>query len=170
MMSVLLIVDVQKGFITSCSSHVLSGLERLQHQFDHVIFTKFYNPDPSPFRKILDYQKMPPGDDDTQLAIKPRDGAIIVERALYTCVTAELLAHLQRLKAKEVYVCGIATEACVLKTVADLFENNIRPYLIEDGCASDQDKHYHDIAVELIAKLVGKQNVIRLDELNEAAA
>lgn len=165
MLDVLIIVDVQKGFITEYSQHVLSKLDKLQHEFAHVIFTKFYNPDPSPFRKILDYQKLPPGHNDTALAITPRPDAIIIERPLYTCVTTELREYLEKLNAKEVYVCGVATEACVLKTVLDLFEHDIRPYVIEDICASDQDKHYHNIAIELLKKLVGKEQIISLDKL-----
>jgi nicotinamidase-related amidase len=168
MADTLLIVDAQKGFVTACSKHVLPHLGKLQHQFKHVIFTKFYNPDPSPFREILDYHKLPPGDSDTEFSINPREGSIIIERPLYTCVTPELLEQLKKLDVREVYVCGIATEACVLKTVLDLFENNIRPYVIEDICASDQDKHYHDSAIELMKKLVGKEQIISLNKIHEA--
>jgi nicotinamidase-related amidase len=165
MPKILIIIDAQKGFITEYSSHVLLRLDKLQYQFKHVIFTKFYNPDPSPFREILDYQKLSSGDSDTELAISPREDAIIIERPLYTCVTDKLREHLKKLSAEEVYVCGVATEACVLKSVLDLFEYNIRPYVIEDICASDQDKHYHDIAIELMKKLVGKDQVITLDKV-----
>jgi len=170
MPKILIVVDAQKGFITECSAHVLEKLDKLQHQFEHVIFTKFYNPDPSPFHEILDYQKLSPGDDDTKLALTTRKDAIMIERPLYTCVTPEFLAQLKSWKAKEVYVCGVATEACVLKTVLDLFEHNIRPYVIEDICASDQDKRYHDIAIELMKKLVGQEQIIKLDALSECRA
>jgi nicotinamidase-related amidase len=169
MPGILIIIDAQKGFITRCSSHVLEQLDRLQHQLNHVIFTKFYNPDPSPFREILDYQKLSPGDSDTALALTPRQDAIIIDHPLYSCVTRELCEHLEKLGAREVYVCGVATEACVLKTVLDLFEHNIRPYVIEDICASDQDKHYHDIAIELMKKLVGEKQIIKLSAVCEAA-
>ncbi|HEU5048220.1 MAG TPA: isochorismatase family cysteine hydrolase [Rickettsiales bacterium] len=166
MSDILIIVDAQKGFITQCSSHVLEKLNTLQHQFKHVIFTKFYNPDPLPFRNILDYQKLTPGHSDTDLALTAREDAVIIERPLYTCATQELCEYLTRLQAREVYVCGVATEACVLKTVIDLFELNIRPYVIEDICASDQGEHYHNIAIELMKKLVGKEQVIKAEQLN----
>ena len=67
----------------------------------------------------------------------------------------------ERRRIREVYVCGIATEACVMKTVIDLFELSIKPWVIEDLCASDQDVHYHNIAIELMAKLVGKEHIIK---------
>jgi nicotinamidase-related amidase len=161
----LILVDIQKGFVTDCSKHLLPLVSKVQNDFKHVIFTKFYNPTPSPFREILDYQKLPPGDEETNLAIEPRPDALIVERPLYTCVTQELLDHLARLGTDEVLVCGIATEACVLKTVLDLFERNIKPWVVENLCASDQEKRYHDMAIELIAKLIGPEHVISRNDL-----
>ncbi len=156
---------MQKGFITPCSHHLLPLLSKIQYDFDHVIFTKFYNPNPSPFREILDYQKLAPGSEDTKLALVPRKDAFIVDRPYYTCVTASLREHLEERNVSEVFICGVATEACVLKTVLDLFEHNIRPWIIEDLCASDQNKHYHDIAIELMAKLVGKDHIIHMRDL-----
>lgn len=157
---ILLAVDLQRGFITEHSRHIVEPITELQHAFDEVIFTRFFNPDPSPFREILGYDKLSPGDVDGEFVIEPRSDAIVIERPHYTCVTALLERYLSRNRPAEVYVCGVATEACVLKTVADLFEKNIRTYVIADLCASDQDEHYHDIALELIAKLVGKHQVI----------
>jgi nicotinamidase-related amidase len=139
-------------------------------KFDYVIATKFYNPDPSPFREILDYQKLSPGDSETQFAFTPRNDAHIIERPLYTCVNELFKGHIKQLNIREIYVCGIATEACVLKTVLDLFESNIRSWLITDLCASDQEDKYHEIALKLIGKLINTIHLIDskqvLQELN----
>lgn len=156
----LLAIDLQRGFVTEHSRHVLAPIAELQHAFDEVVFTRFFNPVPSPFRDILGYDKLGPGDMDGELAIDPRPDAMIIERPHYSCVTELLERRLAHHSPAEVYICGIATEACVLKTVADLFERNIRPLIIADLCASDQDPHYHAIALELMAKLVGKPHVI----------
>lgn len=169
MASVLLIVDVQKGFVTDCSRHVVAPIEKLQQRFAHVIATKFYNPDPSPFRDILGYDKLAPGSPETSLAFLPAPGAIIVERPLYTCVNEELRRQLQRMDATEVYVCGIATEACVLKTALDLFEDNLRCWILRDLCASDQGDKYHIMALELIGKLIKDTHLIDSRVLYEPA-
>ena len=163
---ILIAIDLQRGFVTDCSRHVLAPIARLQDRFEQVVFTRFYNPESSPFRRILDYQKLSPGSDETELAITPRTDARILARPLYTCVTDELRGWLRQWRAEEVHICGIATEACIFKTVADLFEADIRPWVIEDLCASDQDKRYHDMAIELMAKLVGKEYIIRSAELD----
>lgn len=163
---VLIIVDAQKGFITKHSEHVLDPIDKLQSRFKgNVIFTKFHNPPHSPFRNILDYQKLAPSDKNTMLAIPQRDDATIIDRPYYTCVTQELKQKLTELSVDEVALCGIATEACVLKTALDLFESSIRTWILKDLCASDQDVRYHDMALELLGKLIGQQHIIQSDTL-----
>ena len=157
---VLLVVDVQKGFVTPESRHVVQPLENLQYEFHPVIFTKFYNPDPSPFRRILGYDKMAPKSEETELALTPRDEAIIISRPIYSSVTEPLLVRLRTWGLKEVFVAGIATEACVLKTVMDLFELNIRPWVMEDLCASDKDRSFHDAGIKVMGKIIGPQHII----------
>ena len=169
MPAVLIVVDLQSGFVTECSAHVVELINRIQHRFDHVVFTKFYNPDPSPFRSILRYNKMSPRSPETELALEPKFGATLIERAFYSSVTGEMLSCLATHGVKEAYVCGIATEACVLKTVVDLFEHGIRPIVIEDLCASDKEVHYHHMAIELIGKLIGPHNLIRLKDLPDCS-
>jgi nicotinamidase-related amidase len=166
--NVLLIVDVQKGFVTPHSAHVLAPLERLQHAFRHVVFTKFHNPDPSPFRDILYYDKLPPGSAETELAIRPRSDAVIIDRPLYTCLTEDLQEHLRAWRATEVCIGGIATEACVLKSVTDLFEHNITPWVLEDLCASDKDRHFHDYAIEIIGKLIDPGHIIQSSDIGKS--
>ena len=158
--TILIAVDIQKGFVTPASAHVVAPLAALQDRFDHVIFTRFHNPDPSPFREILNYHKLAPDSEETRLALKPRADAILIDRPLYTCVTAELRQILRRLDAREVYVAGIATEACVLKTVVDLFEVSIVPWVLEDLCASDKERHFHDYAIEIMGKLIDPGHII----------
>ena len=157
---VLIIVDAQKGFITGASEHLLRPLAAVQHEFEQVVFGKFLNPDPSPFRRILDYHKLAPGSKDTELALTPRHDALLVEHSTYSCLTRELRQYLKGIGAREVHVCGIATEACVLKTAIDLFEADIRPRIIRELCASDQDVYYHDAGLALLTKLIGRDCIV----------
>ena len=158
---VLIVVDVQAGFVTPHSQHVIKPLENLQYEFDHVIFTKFYNPEPSPFRRILGYDKMAPKSPETELALQPREDAVIISRPIYSCVTEPILVRLKTWGVREVFIAGIATEACVLKSVIDLFELNIRPWVLEDLCASDKGGEFHDPAIKVMGKLIGLQHIIK---------
>jgi nicotinamidase-related amidase len=161
----LLVVDVQKGFVTAASQHVLPSIENVQSRFDTVLYARFVNPDPSPFRSILRYDKMGRGTPDTEFAIEPCDGSAVMEHTAYSCVTGELLYWLRDRDVKDVCVCGIATEACVLKTVMDLFEYHFTPWVLTDLCASDKNDRFHKMAVEVVGALIGQDHLIETKTL-----
>ena len=158
--SVLLIIDLQAGFVTDGSRHVVAPLEALQSGFDHVVVTKFHNPDPSPFRDILYYDKMTADTPETALAFAPRADAVIIDRPLYTCVIPELLSQLANWQARDIHIGGIATEACVLKSVIDLFEHGFCPWILTDLCASDKDRRFHDNALHVLGKLIDPSHLV----------
>ena len=157
----LLVVDVQRGFVTETSQHVVALIEAVQQRFETVLYARFVNPDPSPFRSILKYDKLGRGSEDGEFAITLCEGAAVMEHTAYSSVTGELLYWLRDKQVAEVCVCGIATEACVLKTVVDLFENHFTPWVIEDLCASDKNAHFHHMAIEVIGALIGQHHVIK---------
>ena len=159
MARILIAVDIQNGFVTKHSAHVPMRLQEVLSGFDEVIWTKFYNPEPSPFRRILNYHKMSRNGPDTRLAISPPNGALVIEHAIYSCVNHELHQKIRELNCEKVFVAGIASEACVLKTVIDLFEHDIKPVVLADLCASDKNPIYHHMAIELIRKLIGPDQV-----------
>ena len=161
----LLVIDAQKGFATEASRHVLPQIERAQMQFDTVLYARFANPDPSPFRSILKYDKLGRGSEDAEFAITLCQDSAVMEHTAYSCVTGELLYWLRDRDVKEVCVCGIATEACVLKTVGDLFENHFVTWVLKDLCASDKGPHFHEIAIEIIGALIGQQYIITQENL-----
>lgn len=162
---ILLVIDVQNGFVTDASRHVVKAIEAVQTGFETVLYSQFVNPDPSPFRSILKYDKLGRGSSQIDLALSPRQGAAVMEHTTYSSVTSELLYWLRDKQVNEICVCGIATEACVLKTVVDLFENHFITWLVEDLCASDKNAHFHAMAVEIIGALIGQQYVIRREHL-----
>ncbi|MDV6332283.1 isochorismatase family cysteine hydrolase [Asticcacaulis sp. 201] len=157
---VLLVIDVQNGFVTPQSEHVVRPLENLQYEFDYVIFTKFYNPDPSPFRKFVGYDRMKQHSAQTDLTLQPRDDAVIISRPLYSGVTEALLVRLKTWGMREVFIAGIATDSSVLKTAIDLFELNIRPWVLQDLCASDKGADFHDAGLKILGNMIGPQHII----------
>lgn len=165
MPKVLVAVDVQKGFVSPSSQHVLKPIEAIQHRFDHIVFTRFYNPDPSPFRRILDYHDLAPGSEGVELAITPRADAVIIDKPNYSGCNDELERHLALWKASEVYIAGIATEACVMKTVSDLFEQDIVTWVIADLCASDKEHRFHDMAISILGTLIGTKHLVNSAEI-----
>jgi nicotinamidase-related amidase len=160
-----MVVDVQHGFVTDENRHVVAPLERLQGRFRHVVVTKFHNPPSSPFRELMQYERFGPGSADTELAFVPRADAFLIDRPLYTCVTQALLHQLEAWHLNEVYVAGIATEACILKTVIDLFEHRITPWVIADLCDSDKGAEFHEPAMKVIGKLIDPRHLIGVADI-----
>lgn len=158
--SVLLIIDVQQGFITPDTGHIPAAVEALQDDFDHVFVTRFENPDISPYRRFLNWHDFPPRSPETVLAFTPRDDARLIVKSVYTAVTPGLLATLEDLGAKTVHICGIATDNCVLKTAADLFEAGVRPVVLAKACASHGGPEAHQAGLVVLKRLIGASQVV----------
>ena len=63
---------------------------------------------------------------------------------------------------KQYIYYGIDTDACVLKTALDLVENNFDVKVIEDCSMSHSGIEYHNYAINMLKKLIGRQNVIKM--------
>ncbi len=158
--SALLIVDVQVGFINDATRHILPKVESLQHQYAHVYATRFINIEGSPYRNLLDWHRFGKSSDDVPLAFQPIDGAVIIDKNIYTCVNADFLEDLRGKGIEEVAICGIDTDACVSACAVDLFENGFRPVLISEACASHAGAEFHEAALRILARLIGKRQIV----------
>ena len=58
---------------------------------------------------------------------------------------------------EEIHLCGFDTEACVLKTALDFFENNYNVKVLEDYTMSNSGLEYHNWALNILRKLIGKE-------------
>jgi len=158
--SCLLIIDVQKGFINKWTRRIPKAVEAAQHEFDLVVATRFFNPEGSFYRSLIKWEKFAPGSDEIELAFTPRPDAWVFDKPVYSAVTGGLLDFLAKNKVRRVHVCGIATDNCVLKTAADLFERGVEPVVLADACASHGGKECHDCGLLLLRRLIGKGQVV----------
>ena len=157
----LLIIDVQQGFINAATRHVPARVADLQDEYDHVFVTRFVNPLGSPYRRLIGWERFAPGSADTELAFTPRDGAPVIEKQIYSCITPAFLDSLRQARIDEVHLCGIATDNCVLKCAVDLFEVGWHPVVLADYCASHAGADYHTWALAILERLLGKDQVRR---------
>ena len=146
--------------MNDATRHIVPKVEALQRQYGHVYATRFINAEGSPYRKLLDWHRFYADSDDVPLAFQPVDGVIVLDKNVYTCVTADFLKDLRDKGIDEVAICGIDTDACVSACAVDLFENGIRPVLLSDACASHAGAEYHDAALRILARLIGKRQIV----------
>jgi nicotinamidase-related amidase len=68
----------------------------------------------------------------------------------------------------DVYVCGIDTEVCVLKTAVDAFERDIVPWLVMDASASHSGVEAHEAGLLVAQKMLGRRQLISAANVIEA--
>ena len=156
----LLIVDVQVGFVNDATRHIPPKVDALQKRYKHVYATRFINAEGSPYRRLLGWHRFYADSDDVPLAFEPVDGVVVLDKHVYTCVTPVFLADLRDKGIEEVAICGIDTDACVSACAVDLFENGIRPVLLSEACASHAGAEYHEAALRILARLIGKRQIV----------
>ena len=134
----LLIVDLQQAF--DVPSGLVEGIRRYARRFDRRIFTRFVNPRDSLFRRMLNQRCCPPASADTELLIEPGPDDLVITKSGYG-LPPSALRKIRRLRAKEIVVCGIDTDACVLGVMFSLFDAKI-PCRIKAGhCWSSSGLH-----------------------------
>ena len=162
MKELLLVIDLQKDFINDNTENISCNIEKLisSKKYKYVVFTKFINDINSSFYKTLNYKGCM-SEDGRKIVIDTLEYPIL-EKKTYTALNYELKKFIEDNDIKKIYLCGIDTDACVLKTAIDLFENNLEVKVIEDCCMSHSGKEYHNSAINMLKKLIGKQNVINM--------
>jgi len=156
----LLIVDVQVGFVTEHTASIPMAVQEIQNYYHHVFISKFVNPDGSPFRKLMKWNKFSPGSSDIDLAFIPVPRSRIFEKDIYTCVDDNFLRILDKERIDTIDICGIDTDICVMKSAADLFENSITPRVLAEYCASTAGDDHHKAALKIIGRYIGRDQII----------
>ncbi|MDH5748067.1 MAG: cysteine hydrolase [Rhodospirillales bacterium] len=161
--SLLVAIDVQKGFINQWTGQIPARIEDLQGRFDRVTATRFVNPEGSAHRKWLHWDRFAPGSEDAGLAFAPRQDAEIIDKSTYTCVTPKFVSNLKLNNIATVHLAGIATDNCILKSAVDLFEAGLRPVVLAFACASHGGPEAHACALLLLKRFIGAGQVMEAD-------
>ena len=158
--NLLIVIDVQKNFINENTEFLIDKIYQLlnSHKFDDVVFTKFINEQDSPFYKVLNWKGCMSKED--QKIVLDTQNYKVWEKRTYTAVTHELINYIKENKIATIYLCGIDTDACVLKTALDLFDMGYNVKIIENCTMSHSGQENHDMAIHLLKKLIGKDNII----------
>ena len=125
---VLIVVDVQNGFVNEKSGHIVDDLIAFAKQWKadggRVIATRFVNLPDSQWRRLLHWDRLA-GSPEIEL-VPGLAGAVthVVDKAAYTSLVSEVTVLLPQ-PHTTVSICGIDTDVCVLNTAVDLFERGI---------------------------------------------
>ncbi len=160
MKKLLLVIDMQKEFINKNTKFLAEKIEELidKKSFDNIIFTKFINNKDNAFYKKLKYTGCIQ-EEDRQIIMNTQDYEVI-EKTTYTALNEELKKHIAKNEIQAIYLCGIDTESCVLKTAFDMFEEGYNIYILKDYCACTYGNERHNNAIKILERNIGKEFVI----------
>lgn len=167
MSSLLLIIDLQKKFINKETKEVIQIIKELLDckNYDYVAFTKFINDEDSNFYRTLNWKGCIT-EEDRQIMVDTKDNKIF-EKRTYTAFNEEFREYIKDNNIDTIYLCGIDTDACVLKTALDLFENNYNVKVIEDCSMSHSGYKMHESAIDILKKNIGSNNIIKAFNKNK---
>jgi nicotinamidase-related amidase len=166
----LLVVDVQRGFINEFTQHIPARIKCLIDTGDYspLLFTRFVNTPTSPYQRLLDWHACaaPP---DTELVDElarfAHEGTVFTKPGT-TGMPVDLRDRLGSERFSHVYVVGIDTDMCVLKTAMDVFDMGVEPIVLVDCCASTAGLQAHLAGLAILSRTIGPHQ-LRLTELHQ---
>ena len=152
----LLIIDIQKCFINKNTKDLPGKIEKLQKNYKNIFVASFINKKDSFFEKNLNWTKCKKNSVEANLVFSPFKKSIFIKHSNYSCLTNELTDILEKMKITDIDICGMDTDACVLKTAFDLVENNFKIRILENFTASSGGEVLHRNALTIINRNLGK--------------
>lgn len=141
-MSVLLVVDMQKGFMKNNEylnlSNKIDDYIR-KNKYDKIIFTKYKNDkSKNPFyQDRIGWSKLTT-DSEQEFSVNIPQNAIIIEKYGYGLSKVDL-DFIKSLNIKEIDICGLKSEACVYAIAFQLWDNGIYPNILANYVIGNVD-------------------------------
>lgn len=175
MSDMVIVIDVQNGFVNAKAEHVVkpiaSFLERWLKEDDDrlAVFTRFHNPPGSKWEQLIHWDRLRMSPEVDLVADMQRlidDGTysrniVVADKETYTSLTPQVRDLIRKRDVKRLYLCGIATDGCVLKTAIDAFEEgDLVPVILTDLCASHAGPAIHDAGLLLAGRFIGSDQLL----------
>ena len=159
-MNLLLVIDLQNAFINEYTKTAKSDIKRLidSGRHDKVAFTRFINSKNNPTFVKLNYMGCM-DDESKQICIDTYTNNIF-DKSTYSAYNKELIDYIKENNIKEIYLCGIDIECCVLATALNLFENKYNVYILKDYVYCTHGEERKDNALEILKRNIGEKNIL----------
>ncbi|MGW4528338.1 isochorismatase family cysteine hydrolase [Amycolatopsis sp. NPDC004378] len=177
--SVLIVVDMQNGFVSSRARPIVPHVVDLVHRWEElgrdVVFTRFLNQPGSQFTRLIHWERFMPGEEETEIIPELAESAarwspLIDKPAQYSPFTPEFTRMVHRNRWDDMVICGIATESCVMKTACDAFELGYTPWVVTDACTSHGDPKRHEAGLLTMKYFIGRDQLVTADDVLNGAA
>lgn len=157
----LIITDMQEGFRRRESMSVIPKLKKTVNKFGgNVVFSIFENKKGSKFEKDLKWKKFQNKNEQQILREFTYLKAKRFKHNGYTILNKSLLDFIKKRHFNTIYLSGIYTDVCIIKTAMDAFDNNMSVKVIGNCCASLHGLNNHKYAIDSLKHIIGKNNVV----------
>lgn len=174
MKTILILVDVQNGFIHNSENQVMvQKLGQLVQEgiFDRTIATKYINTAGSNIIRLMGWDKLLSEAEQTIPDLILEHVDYVDEKKLYSAYTESMCQYLlgenQGKYPEQVFLAGLDLGCCVLETATDFFEAGVRPFVLTSYCSCAGGPEYFDAAILCLKHLIGEHHLIR-DEFIES--
>ena len=153
----LVIIDVQKGFLSEETRQIPKRIEALlqKRTFAHVVGTQFINEADSPFCKLMGWNGlMDAASQQVDAYVESVCERIFVKKT-YSCFTEEFEKYLKENQIEKLYFVGIDTDCCVLQSATDCFESNLPFEVLLYYCASNGGAESEEAALRVMRRTIG---------------
>ena len=147
-LKILLVIDIQPAFKREpYYSRVLDYIAHHSNDYDQVIATRFINKADSVFVKKLGYMDA--------MKKEPLEFNYDMLIGKITCGIGQ--GYCQKiLKGNDVTVIGCDTDACVLETCFQMFQNDVDFRILKEYCYSTGGQDYHEAGLKVMERNFGK--------------
>jgi nicotinamidase-related amidase len=174
--AVLIVIDAQNGFIREQSAHVIPKIAdlvgRWQAAGGDTVFTRYLNYQGSPFERLIgwsDLMTSPQIDIVAELQPYAGKATAVIDKKVYGLFADPAGAALIAEHGwTDIYVCGLATESCVLATALGAFEADLTPWFIEDASGTHAGPAAHDAGVLVTRRFIGERQIIRVADIPDS--
>lgn len=167
MENVLILVDVQNGFIHNSENQVMvQKLGQLVQAgiFDRTIATKYINTAGSNIIRLMGWTKLLSKEEQTIPDLIRNHVDYIDEKKLYSAYTESMCQYLLQENhgkyPEQVFLAGLDLGCCVLETATDFFEAGVRPFVLTSYCSCAGGPAYFDAAILCLKHLIGDHHLI----------
>ena len=129
-----------------------------QKQYNKIYFTIFKNDPLAPLWKISEWDgctSSPDTDICDELKEFIDNENLFYKNILSAFKVPEIEKGIKENDIKEVHLCGFDTDCCILATTYDLFDQGIKPIILENLTYSTSKEKLHDPAIKMIKRNVG---------------
>ncbi|MFF4409854.1 isochorismatase family cysteine hydrolase [Streptomyces sp. NPDC001404] len=168
----LVVVDVQCGFVTGHSEHVVPEVVRLVDVWSSagrpVVFARFHNVPGSPYERISGWTRLRTAEEQALVEeLEPYVGsaALVVDKTVSSALTEDLLRVVEERGWTDLVVCGIDTDSCVYDTAVAAYHGGLTPWIVTDACASTGGREMHEAALLLARRNIGVGQLLTINQV-----